>query len=71
MTFKRQAEFVDIVGDHRIPGEPRVENGWAVWDCGHSAPTMAKFVQRAKRRGFRSAFFRPGRFGVRVEHLEA
>lgn len=65
----KQAQFIEIIGDHRVNGAPVESNGWVVWPSRHSPATLSKFIDRAKRAGFSSAFCRPGKIGVRAEHL--
>lgn len=68
--YEKQAEFVAIF-KHRVSGEPRVEKGWAIWDCTQSEQTMARFIGEAHRAGFSSAFARKGKIGVREEDLDS
>lgn len=66
------ATHIDRVQDiaaHRIKS-PRVEGDWMIWDCNVSVQTMGKFVARAKAAGYRSAFVRPGRFGVHLDDID-
>lgn len=61
-------KFIEIFAG-RLQGDPVDEGGWTVWTCNKSGQTMSKFIDRAKKAGFKSAFFRPGKVGVRTEHL--
>jgi hypothetical protein len=58
----KRSEFEEIFGG-RI--EDGTEQGrWLIYDCRRSGQTIAKFIQRAKSAGFRSAFYRSDRVGV-------
>lgn len=64
----RMVEFEDVFG-HRLHGEPSESGGWTTWPTRTSAATIFKFIDRAKRAGFRSAFHRHGVIGVRTEEV--
>lgn len=61
--------FLDIFS-HRIDTSDRQERGgWVTFRATKSEQTLAKFVQRAKAAGCRSAFARGGRVGCLAADL--
>lgn len=64
MTNQDLISAVEEICSHRLTSEARESGKWIVWDCGHSAQTMSKFVGRVKRDTRQPAFFRSGTFGV-------
>lgn len=64
----RMVEFEEVFG-HRLHGEPSESGGWTTWPTRTSPQTLAKFIDRAKRSGFRSAFCRDGIVGVLTEDV--
>jgi len=67
--YSRIEEFTSIFG-HRLTDTVNNDGKWIVWGCVHSTQTMAKFIRRAKKEGFSSAFCRDYKVGVLVRELE-
>jgi len=61
-------EFESIVGDHRVEFLYE-KNGWVVYRTTVSNMTMEKFVQRARKHGFK-VFLRDGKIGFLKEEKE-